>query len=264
MQQTLAGPAALAQLGMGIERHRPGNTGEPGADRFVPATGGRAIVATPTADIQAVFGPGQRDIEQAAALTLASRLGDGACAARHRIVIGDPRQPTDQLAAMLILAQPEQPDRIVGHVNRVGQKDNGRLQALGTMHRHDAHQAGAAWLSLALDLDVVALEPMQKALQRGHVLAFISECQVHELVDGIGSVGPEAAEQSAPALQPAQQISIELVGRHEICPSQRLAEEAVGFGKLAAPLQRGPESSAIAPGGEAEQCLLIQPQQRTF
>ena len=79
---------------------------------------------------------------------------------------------------------------MLGHLQRVRQEDDRRLQALGAVHGEDADLVAAALVEIALHLGLAGGEPVEKALERGLVHALISERQRQELVERIGRFGP--------------------------------------------------------------------------
>jgi len=68
--------------------------------------------------------------------------------------------------------------------------------------------------------------------------ALVLQRQVEELLDRIGSVGPETAEQTTAAAALAEQLGKKLVGRHEIHTGQQPGQTVMRRGRSRA--RRGP------------------------
>ncbi len=237
---------------------------EAGCDERMPIAGRRDFARLPAADIEPVLGARHRNVEETAIFLGAKtlrRLLRRIERRRRAIVTGRPqRQP---------VPGPQHARHLGRHLQRVGQEDDRRLQALGAVHRQDAHLVAPALVEIALHFDVARREPLQKALERGSVPPLIGERCRQQLVERIGGVGTEPRHEFSPAAARAQNFGDELVRRREIGAAQKIAEERVGarenlvLGR--APAQRRPKCRPVAAiVREREQAILVEPAERTL
>ncbi len=97
----------------------------------------------------------------------------------------------------------------------VGEDDDGGFEALGAVHGHDADGV-AGLLGVALELAGVELQPVEEAFEGGGVAALVGQGLAEEGLDGLGGVGAEAGQEALAAAAGAQDVGVELEGRHEV------------------------------------------------
>jgi hypothetical protein len=139
------------------------------ADQVVPGLGFLRRLSG-TADHKPCLGAGQRDIEQPQRLLrLADAFGllRGLFRVRSIVRAGFPSHRAARQFEQFRLV-------IRRLVERIGQDHDRRLQALGAMHRHDAHQILAA-LQLPFHDDIAIFEPVEKAGQRRGLDRFVPQ-----------------------------------------------------------------------------------------
>ena len=148
---------------------------------------------------------------------------------------------------------------------RIGQDHQRCLQPLGTMHGHQPHFVAALDL-LALDLDVAAVEPVEKALQRRDMVALEGQCRGQQLVERVDRRMAEPRQQFAATLHRSRHDRLEkLVGRVEIGHRQQLLQRLDFTGESVLPAQIFPEALVrmiLAAIAAREQILLRPAKQR--
>ena len=127
------------------------------------------------------------------------------------------------------------------------------------MRRHHAHRV-ARLGSIAHDLHLAAIEPVEEALQRGRRAGLEIERGGQQFLDRIARLLAEPLEQPPPSVERArQQFLQELIGRGEIRPRQHRVERRE---QIAIPRRQMPPQAPGARHGAVEQFLLRPADQR--
>ena len=96
---------------------------------------------------------------------------------------------------------------------------------------------------LALDLDIAAVEPVEKALQRRDMVALEGQCRGQQLIERIDRGMAEPCQQLAAALHRSRQDRLEkLIGRVEIGHRQQLLQRFYLLAEPVLPPQKFPEA----------------------
>ena len=177
-----------------------------GAHVRVPGGLGHFGFAAGAADENFILGAGQRDIEQA---VIFLRLGGGVGGRGGGDGLGAQLFPGaedgHEGARLLRHREPVQGFRGFRERGCIGQDDDGRLQAFGAMHGHDADLI-ARGLRLAFDGRTGAAERFQKKFQRPGLGLDKSEGFGEEFVDWLGGVLAQAAQQAGAAAERAERF----------------------------------------------------------
>ena len=129
------------------------------------------------------------------------------------------------------------------------------------MNGHHAHRIAGA-RSVALDIHIAAVEPVDERLQGGRVPSFELQRGVQQLLDRIARLRPQPGEQLAPPIQRTGQHVLEkAVRRHEISTAQHLAQRGEQ-GRIACRLQMRPQADTLRAAGALVQFVLGPPDQR--
>ena len=143
----------------------------------------------------------------------------------HRLCFGDLRGVRDRPLLML-LRQRRQRDRdpvrlssgrlfqfeiadLARPAGRIGENDDGRLQALGPVHGHHPHLP-ARIVGVAFEVGIRRVEPFDEAREARHMRTFVGEGGVEQFVDRIVRLTPQSGDELAaslprPGQQPCQQ-----------------------------------------------------------
>ena len=109
------------------------------------------------------------------------------------------------------------------------------------MHRHHPHLIGVL-LAAALDRDVAAVDPGEKAGQAGRLDGFVGQRLVEQGVDAVLGFRAQARYQSAAAVVPDQDPLQKLVGAQEIRLAAQIpqhgADRRGGLGRRERPPER--------------------------
>ena len=254
---------AICAIGPQIERHRLGAVRQTFTDQVVPAIGGRFLPGLPAADVEPIFGPGHGDIEQAAIFLVLSRLERAAGARCGGTVERAAQRPDHEI----LVFEPQEARAGARHLHRIGQEDNRRLEPFRTVHGHHANRV-LSMLQVTLDLRRARGEPVQEALQRGHVLALMGEREGEKLVDRVGRLGSEPGQESGPTAAGAEQLGVELIGSLQVGSSAQLHEAAVALGKVGVFLLGSPPGARATASprdhGQREKLRLAQAKEGAF
>ena len=85
-----------------------------------------------------------------------------------------------------------------GRGRGVGQDNDGRFQAFGTMHRHHPNLV-AGYLHVALDVGPGGAQPGDEALQRRRLAAFVVERPIEKFVERVVRLVTEAGKKALAA-----------------------------------------------------------------
>ena len=154
-----------------------------------------------------------------------------------------------------------------GRLHGVGEEHDRGLQALGPVHGHHADGVAGFLLRVALDHHGAGFQPVQEALEGGHVGALEGQGQVEKLRNGVEGVGAEAADQLVPAPPRPEEVRIELKRRQDAGHIQVAGEFAPGGGEggvVPGPVIQFPPQGAAAAVGEGEQAFLVEADERSL
>ncbi len=239
--------------------------------QIVPAMIGCLALALPAADIKPVFGARQRHIQQAVIFLIALHR-DAITQTRNHIGFQcHTWQPIHQVAIFL----PEQVGRLCWYLHGIGQEYDGRLQALGPMHRHDPDLVTAALFKVTLDFGVACHQPVQKPLQGRRMIGFVAHGKVKEFVNRVVCFDPEPPDQTCahPAriiTAPTQKFGKQFERTFVIHTSQPFEQEFIGrkegrIGIITACLfAQGKPKGARTVMGNRKQLIIVKPDQRAF
>ena len=157
--------------------------------QIIPTACGQLLRAIPAANDQPIFCPCERHIKQPMVFPVILRLIGLAlrCQCR-RFKPFHLRRPNRQVFAAIF--KPAERCAVLRLSRGVGQNDDGRLQALGAMHGHDAHHI-ARGFRFALDLGPALPEPMHKALQGWRVELFMFKRGIEQFIKRIARIRPK-------------------------------------------------------------------------
>ena len=148
--------------------------------------------------------------------------------------------------------------RIVGVARRIGENDDGRLQALRAVDRHDPHEV-LARPGLSLELTLPRIEPPDESLQARRVRSGVGQRRVEQFVERIVGLAAKPRNQLAPSVPRADEQPVQQrLRRLEIGPRQeRIEQLAQGedFG-LPRSAQMAPQAKLIRPIPVFQQLLL--------
>ena len=169
-----------------------------------------------------------------------------------------------------VLLEPAQRGAVGRRAGGVGQDDDRRLQALGTVHGHDAHRIPGPF-RLALHLGATLPQPVHEGLQGRRMRALVLERGIEELIHRVRRIGTEPRQHPRPA-----RARVERTGAAQHGGEERMRRRVIRLRhqprdpvrhppqpclRPAMDRERGPERPAPRMR-EAEQLLLPQPDQR--
>ena len=147
---------------------------------------------------------------------------------------------------------------------RVGENDDRRLQALGTVHRHHPHLV-ARHLHVALHFGTRRAQPVNEALQRRRLAPLVFEREIEEFIERIGRPRDRAGRGILAGLSAS---SMRVEGERQLlAPIPRngrawpAASAKRGSSRLG-PQRRAQRAFALL--GELEQIVVIQTEQRAL